>query len=73
MNLIDVKDYPKETYDAFWEIVINSDTLEWEVRIMNRGPDTKVIASKKGKAKDMEVARLESQTWVKAQMENYKK
>jgi hypothetical protein len=32
-----------------------------------------INADKKGKAKDMDVARLESQTWVKAQMENYKK
>jgi hypothetical protein len=73
MNIIDVHDYPADKYDAFWEIVINADTFDWEVRIMNRGPGTKVIADKKGKAKDMDVARLESQTWVKAQMENYKK
>ena len=72
ISLINVIDYPRDSYSAYWEIVINQDTFDWLAKIMSYA-DSKVVASHNGKAKDMDAARTASQQWVLSKIETYRR
>lgn len=83
VNVINVRDYPKTEYTAYWEIGIrrNADgSCTWIARILSRGApvgrfenDPFLLEQQKGEAKDEATARTNSQSWVKGQMHLYRR
>lgn len=84
-NILDLKDYPKTEYTAYWEIGIGRQvdgSCKWIARILTRGqpvhteadhPDPFLLEENRGDAPDEWHARRNSQLWVQAQMVNYRR
>jgi len=71
--LIDLKDYPRELYSAYWEIHVNGnekDGFEWVLRIYDRAT-SKLLDESNGVELTRDDADTAAQTSVKAEMEKY--
>lgn len=70
--LINIHDYPKDKYHAYWEIRVDNYTFEWGVRIYHR-KTSKLLEEKMGGAETREEADTLAQTWVKQAIEKYRR
>lgn len=73
LAIISVHDYPGKLYSAYWEIgVSNAEPYLWRAKIICRDNHHRLdVASGEGASEDD--ARLQSQTWVKDNIELYKR
>lgn len=73
--LINVADYPRERYSAYWEIrVLGSDeeSYEWGARIYDRGT-SKLLEESLDAAETRDAADTAAQSWVLERMKKYKR
>lgn len=71
--LIDIKDYPKSKYTAYWEIGINSNNLYWEVRFYSYDNGEIVLSGFNQAEIDINQARVQSQKFVKKHINLFKR
>ena len=71
--VVDVSDYPKSKYKAFWEIHINAENLAWEVVFYEYGTSNKLLSEIGQAEKDENEARVQSQRFVKKTMKQFKR
>lgn len=72
MDIIAVADYPRTKYSAYWEIGIDGKTFKWTARLYDWGTGN-VLVEQSAAAPSMAVARNASQTWVRDQIERFKR
>jgi len=73
--LINVADYPKKLYSAYWEIRVTSvgvEQYEYDVHIYKHAGG-ELVAEVSGAASTKDEADTEAQKWVLKQMKSYKR
>jgi hypothetical protein len=70
--LVNIHDYPRKEYLAYWEIRVNRDTFEWGVRVYHYDTN-KLLEEKLGGAESRDEADTLAQTWVKEAIEKYRR
>lgn len=76
VSLINIHDYPKKLYSAFWEIrVTGGDSFGYEygVRIHAYGDNSKILAEKVGAEMTRDAVDTAAQSWVLKEMKKYKR
>jgi len=74
LSLINVRDYPKEAYSAYWEIGVSGHApFHWVARFIDYATGAELDVAKGGPHATEDEARRESQTWVLERIENYRR
>lgn len=73
LSIVNVKDYPRQLYSAYWEIgVANSAPFQWRARLYDYATGA-MLSDASGVADTENDARRESQQWVLDNIETYRR
>lgn len=70
--LINVDDYPKDRYSAYWEIFVDDVTFAWKARVYAR-TGGELLAHQSGRGRDRDDADIAAQNWVLEQMKHHRR
>lgn len=78
VSLVNIHNYPKELYSAYWEINVEGDpdtpgSWVWRTRLFSYDEPNKIETEQQGGADTREEADTLAQTFVLDNIENYKR